>query len=104
MSVRDELLAAIDAGDHIVIRRGPFAAVWESLATSNAPRQTCTLNELRPYIALLGNEDPDDVLEALEACAGEWRPVPGELRAPQSPSRRLGQGRCRTRERPCGDA
>lgn len=80
MSVRNDLLAAIDAGDHLVIRRSPFAAVWESLATSNAPRQSCTLNELRPYVALLGNEDPGDVLEALEACAGSFRPVAGEIK------------------------
>jgi len=80
VSVRDELLAAAQAGDHIAIRRGPWSPIHELLATANAPRQSCTLNELVPYIKLLGNEQPEFVLEALEACAGEFRPTAGELR------------------------
>jgi hypothetical protein len=81
MTLRDELLAAIDHGDHIAVRRGAFGPVWESLTTSNAPKQGCTLSELRPYANLLGDESRVEVLRALEACAGSWRPGPGEVRA-----------------------
>jgi hypothetical protein len=81
MSVREQLLAAIEAGDHMAVRRREWGEVWEMLATANAPRQGCTLRELRPYAKFLGNEDPAAILEALEACAGEFRPTAGELRA-----------------------
>jgi hypothetical protein len=37
MSVRDELLAAIEAGDHMAVQRGPWGEIHESLATTNAP-------------------------------------------------------------------
>jgi hypothetical protein len=36
---------------------------------------------LKPYAKLLGNEDAAAIREALEACAGEFRPTAGELRA-----------------------
>jgi len=98
MTVRDELLAAIEAGDHMALKRRDWGEVWEILATANAPRQGCTLNELKPYAKLLGNEDPAVILEALEACAGEFRPTAGELRAYLNHKRgereRVDVGRC----------
>ena len=90
MSPRDELLAAIEAGDHMAVRRPEWGEVWEILATANAPRQGCTLSELKPYAKLLGNEDPAAIVAALEACAGEFRPTAGELRAYLN--RRRGEG------------
>jgi hypothetical protein len=54
--------------------------IWEMCTTAWAPRQTATAGEMVPYAKVLGDHAPGDVLAALEACAGEWRPVPGELR------------------------
>jgi len=102
VSLRDELLAAIDAGDHQAVHRRGWSDVWEHLATAYAPRQTCGLNDLTPYIKLLGNEEPADVLEALEACAGKWRPAPGgsagllQRQARRECARRCRRGRDRS--------
>jgi hypothetical protein len=80
MSVRDELLAAIEAGDHQAVHRRGWGDVWEHLATANLPKQGCTLNELKPYAKLLGNDPAEAILEALDACAGEFRPTAGDVR------------------------
>jgi hypothetical protein len=80
VSVRDELVAAFEANDHEAIKAAGWWPVWEMCHTAWAPRQTATAKEMVPYAKLLGDLDPAAVLEALEACAGEWRPVPGQLR------------------------
>jgi hypothetical protein len=77
---RRQLVAAFERNDHEAIRAGGWWPVWELCTTAWAQRQTATAKEMVPYAKLLGDEDPADVLEALEACAGEWRPVPGQLR------------------------
>lgn len=98
---RDDLLAAIEAGDRQAVTRHGWGEVWEILATANAPRQGCTLTELKPYAKLLGNENPAVILEALEACAGEFRPTAGEIRRylnrrkTESHVVDVGRGRCR---------
>ena len=44
------------------------------------------------FVKLLGNENPADVLDAIEACAGEWRPLPGELKGYLNRKRGAGDG------------
>lgn len=80
MKIRDQLLAAIEEGDHNVVRR-IWAEPWEALATWWQPRQTCTLRELKPYVKILGDEDPEDIVAAIRDCAGGFRPVAGEVMA-----------------------
>ena len=77
---RDQLLAACENGDHAAIHRLGFGDVWEVLHTGWAPRQLCSLNDLKPWIKMLGNEDLDVILGAIEECAGAWRPTPGQIR------------------------
>ena len=80
MSVRDQLLAACENGDHVAIHRLGWGDVWEVLATGWAPRQTCSMNELKHWAKMLGNEDPAGLLPAIDECAGVWRPTPGQIR------------------------
>ena len=80
MTTRAALLESIEAGDHNIVRR-IWPEVWEALATWWQPRQTCTLRELAPYAKMLGGEDPDDILAAIRECAGDFRPVPGQVLA-----------------------
>ena len=79
MSRRHDLIAACDAQDHAAIRRLGWYDVHEACATWWAPRQGCTARELTPYAKLLGDVDPELVLEALKECSGEWRPSPGAV-------------------------
>ena len=76
--------------------------IWELLATANAPRQGCTLTELKPYAKLLGNENPAVIVAAMEACAGDFRPTAGELRgylnSRKTGGARVDAGRSRSRE------
>lgn len=80
MSRLDELLAAIDAGDDQAIDRLGWAEPWDLLATANAPRQICPLSDLRPYVKMLADFEPEEVVAAIKACAGEWRPSAAKLR------------------------
>jgi len=77
---RDQLVAACDAGDQLAIRRLGWYEVHEALATWNAPRQGCTLRQLTPYAKLVGDQEPELVLDALRELAGDWRPTPGAVR------------------------
>jgi len=80
MTVRDQLLVACENGDHAAIHRLGWGDVGEVLATGWAPRQTCSMNELKPWAKMLGNEDPVALLSAIDECAGVWRPTPGQIR------------------------
>jgi hypothetical protein len=80
MTLREQLVAAFEAGDHLTIRRLGWWPVWEAANTWNAPRQTCTAQEFVPFAKLLGYEDPVAVLDAFEALAGEWRPTPAQIK------------------------
>ena len=80
MSLRDELLAAAERGDHAAIHRLGFGEVWEILNTGWAPRQVCSMNDLKPWIKMVGNEEPAVLLTAIEECAGAWRPTPRQIR------------------------
>ena len=57
-----------------------MGAAWEAADTWWAPRQTCSFREFVPYAKLLGDEDPDKVLEAFRDLAGDWRPHPAAVR------------------------
>ena len=79
-SRRAQLVAAIEAGDHQAIPRLGWGDVWELLATAWAPRQTCPLSDLRAYVSLLGDAEPEDVIAAIHGAAVDgWRPVPGAV-------------------------
>ncbi len=78
---RDELVAALEANDHDAIKALGWWDIGEVYLTAWAPRQAGTTKDLIPLAKLLGDEDPAAVLDAIEQCAGEWRPVAGQLRA-----------------------
>jgi hypothetical protein len=101
VSVRDELLAAIEAGDHQTVHRLGWGDVWEILATGWAPREVCSMNDLKPWVKMLGTEDPATLLEAIQENAGDWRPKPGQIRGylnrTRSDNHRVDVGRGRDR-------
>ena len=97
---RDELVAALEANDHDAIKALGWWDIGEVYLTAMAPRQAGTTKDLIPLAKLLGDEDPAAVLDAIEQCAGEWRPVAGQLRAHINKARgenhrvrRFGRGR-----------
>jgi hypothetical protein len=77
---RHELVAACDADDHAAIRRLGWRDVHEALNTWWKPKQGCTLTQLTWFAKLLGDEDPAQIVEALEALCGEWQPSPAAVR------------------------
>ena len=99
---RDQIVAAFERNDHEAVKAAGWWPVWEMCTTAWAPRQTATAREMVPYAKLLGDHDPAEVLEALEACAGEWRPTPGQIRGHlngrRSDSSRVDAGRGCSRE------
>jgi hypothetical protein len=79
VTLRDQVVAAFETGDQGAVLRLGWWPVWEALATWWAPRQTCNAKETVPYAKLLGDENPDKVLEALRDLTGEWRPSPAAI-------------------------
>jgi hypothetical protein len=97
MAVRD-LIAAFEVNDQLAIRRLGWWDVWEAAATWWAPKQTARAKDLAPYARLLGDERPDDIIEAFKALSGDWRPTPAQVRGYLNGRRRekrVDAGRCR---------
>jgi hypothetical protein len=64
--------------NYTLVRECGWAVVYESLRDWWARR--FPLPDLKPYADLLGNEDPEKVMEALRSLQGdEWRPQPSGL-------------------------
>jgi hypothetical protein len=80
MTVRDELIAACDAGDQLAIRRLGWYEIHEACDTWWAPRQGCTPEQLTPYAKVVGDADPELVLEASE----NWLVNGGQCPAPSA--------------------
>jgi hypothetical protein len=94
------LVAAIDAGDHIAVRR-IWGGFWGALATGWQPKQTRTLKELRVYAERpeLRNEDPAVLEQAVLEWDGSYVPLPAEVlagvRRIRGETGRVDTGRCR---------
>lgn len=76
---RQQLVDAFQREDHDAIKAAGWWPVWEVCTTAWAPRQTATARDMIPYAKRLGDYEPDQIIAAFDACAGPWRPVPGEL-------------------------
>jgi hypothetical protein len=79
-SRKEAVIAAFETGDQLAIRRLGWWPAWEACSTWWAPRQTCTAMEFVPFAKLLGDEDPEKVLDALRDLCGDWRPTPAQVR------------------------
>lgn len=79
MSVRDELIRALERDDEHTVRRLGWAPVYEAASTWWLPKQPMTMPQFVHYAKALGDHDPAVVLEAFHDTAGEWRPTVGAL-------------------------
>jgi hypothetical protein len=81
MIARDELLRACAQGDEVTLRRHGWQPVWRALK-SWWPKAFAA-EDLRPYVRLLAEEPPDQIVEALAGWArtkrGQFRPSPAEV-------------------------
>lgn len=99
MSARDELIRAFTDNDHDTVRMLGWWDVWGTLHGLWDPKKKTTAKDMVWYATALGDENPADVLDAVLACAGDFRPTAGQLRGylnrqrGEDPSARVDVGR-----------
>lgn len=103
MSVRDDLVKALEGGDELAVRRLGWWPPYEAFATWWRPKQSGTAHDFVVFAKLLGNFEPSLVLDAFTALAGDWRPHPAALlgwinkqRTGDESTVNIGRGRDRT--------
>lgn len=102
-ATRDQLLDALQTGDEDTVRRLGWSEVIEALHSWWWSKAAFSLTDFVPYARALGDYSPADVLAALPAVAGKWRPGPGQIlgavRAQHGDGKRIDAGRATDRSR-----